>query len=120
MKRPNFFISFVFVSVRRPITRFAVVHDPINFTVIHRDAIATYSGPAYFLAQPNVRTRPRWFLPLMPSILRSLSGVLSAHNPDLFTIKSFSSGVSELDSDGVHFSALSGRDYVLHLIDQSR
>lgn len=52
--------------------------------------------------------------------MRSLSGILRAHSPNLYTIRSFTAGVSDLDSDGVHFSALSGRDYVLHLIDLSR
>ena len=46
--------------------------------------------------------------------------MLRAHRPNLLTIRSFQANVSELDSDGVHFSALSGRDYVLHLLDQSR
>ena len=79
-----------------------------------------YAAPAYFLAPPTIRSRPSWYLPLLPAIVRSLTGVLRLHQPRLWTLKAFVATSSELDSDGVHFTALSGIGYVLDLIDQSR
>ena len=72
------------------------------------------------MAPPTVRTRPTWYLPLLPHVMRSLSGSLRVHNPALSTLKAFLATQKDLDSDGVHFNALSGRDYVLYLLDQSR
>ena len=72
------------------------------------------------MAQPTIRSRPSWYLPLLPAIIRSLTSVLRIHNPTLYTLRSFVATSTDLDSDGVHFSALSGQDYVVHLLDQSR
>ena len=79
-----------------------------------------YSAPAYFLAPPTIRTRPSWYLPLLPAIVRSLTCTLRLHQPRLWTLKAFVATNAELDSDGVHFTALAGIGYVLDLIDQSR
>ena len=92
----------------------------IFIIVYFRTAIQKYSAPAYFLAQPIIRSRPTWYLPLMPAIVRSLTDALGVHKPAIFTLRAFICSTTELDSDSVHFSALSGRDYILHLIDQSR
>lgn len=91
-----------------------------SILIHYRDATSKYAAPAYFLAQPTIRSRPTWYLPLLPVVVRSLTGVLRVHNPNLYALPAFISTSSDLDSDGVHFSALSGRDYVLHLLDQSR
>ena len=85
-----------------------------------RDAIGANRGPSYFLAPPTVRTRPTWYLPLLPAVMRSLVGSLRANNPALSTLRAFMSTTKDLDADGVHFNAISGRDYVLHLLDYSR
>ena len=92
----------------------------VNLSLFYRDAIGANCGPAYFLAPPTVRTRPSWYLPMFPSMMRSLVGSLRAHNPALTTLRAFLATPKDLDSDGVHFNALSGRDYVLYLLDQSR
>ena len=84
----------------------------------YSEVISAHPGPAYFLAAPNVRLHPTWFLPGLPSYLHCLSGVLHDLQPNLHTLRSFGEGPSDLDSDGIHFNAASGRDYVQFLLDQ--
>ena len=101
-------------------TRVTDSHFNKRYFLPFRDTIGSNRGPSYVMAPPTVRTRPTWYLPLMSAIIRSLTGVLRVHSPTLYTLRAFIASNSELDSDGIHFTALSGIGYVLHLIDQSR
>jgi len=76
--------------------------------------------PAYFLAPPTVRLRPLWYLPLLPEIVQLLSRCLRIHEPGLQCLKSFSCTQKDLESDGVHFSALTGFSYIQFLLDEPR
>lgn len=82
--------------------------------------IANSPEPSYYLAAPTIRTRPSWYLPILPDILTSLSRALRMHKPGLMSLKAFRVNKSDLDTDGVHLNALSGLDYVLHLLNEPR
>jgi len=87
---------------------------------IFRSAIEAVSGPDFFLAAPTTRTRPSWYLPILPDITNLLTKSLRLHSPNLYTIKAFKANKGDLDTDGIHFSPLTGLDYVLHLLNEPR
>lgn len=77
-------------------------------------------GPVYFLASPTIRLRPAWFLPAMGRVSILLTDVLHRYQPNLTLLRAYQSSKDDLDSDGLHFSALAGRDYVTFLLDQAQ
>jgi len=90
------------------------------FSFHYSAAIEKTPEPSYFLAAPTSRTRPSWYLPLLPEIITSITKALRLHSPNLLTLKAFKVDKADLDSDGVHLNALSGMDYVLHLLNEPR
>lgn len=66
------------------------------------------------------RTRPSWYLPLLPDIIGLTTKALRLHAPKLVTLRAFKADKGDLDSDGVHLGALAGIDYVLHLLNEPR
>lgn len=82
--------------------------------------MASNPGPAYFLAPVTIRLRPQWFLEVHTALSSLLLKVLRQHRPPLTLMKAFPSTYDNLDSDGIHFTAVAGRDYVQWLLDQPR
>ena len=69
-----------------------------------------------FIAPPNVRLKPMWFSKLRPTIIRLLHQFLRSRPPNLQVLDDFA---GDIDRDGVHFSILSGINFVKSLVDQS-
>jgi len=74
----------------------------------------------YFLAPPTMRSTPKWYGKLQPRITRLIYKNLKEVQPRLTPLPAYLMDSSGLDSDGIHFSAVTGFDYVIHLIDKSR
>jgi len=89
-------------------------------TFTYSAAIDKTPEPSYFLASPTTRTRPSWYLPLMSDIISLITKALRMHTPNLLTLRAFKANKVDLDSDGVHLNALTGMDYVLHLLNEPR
>ena len=82
------------------------------------DACETNPNRLYFVSPPMYRTNPVWYREGLPEILTLFSSVLSCDRPDnLRILPSFPT--PEFESDGVHLTAYSGLEYILHLFDAS-
>ena len=69
-----------------------------------------------FLAPPNVRNRPAWYARLRPTIIRALHQFMQTRPPNLQLLDDFS---GDLEKDGIHYSILSGINFVKSLVDQA-
>ena len=69
-----------------------------------------------FLAPPNVRNRPAWYSRLRPTVIRVLHQFMQSRPPNLQLLDDFS---GDLEKDGVHYSILSGINFVKSLVDQA-
>lgn len=69
-----------------------------------------------FIAPPNVRMRPVWYSKLRPTIIRVLHQFLRSRPPNLQILDDFA---GDIDRDGIHYSILSGINFVKSLVDQS-
>jgi len=67
-----------------------------------------------------MRTTPEWYGKLQPQVSRLIYKHLKELQPRLMILPSYQMDATGLDSDGIHFSAVTGYDYVIHLIDKSR
>jgi len=90
------------------------------YFIYSRELISSYPKPSYYLAAPTIRTRPSWYLNLLPDVTQMLTRSLIHHSPNLLSLKAFQCTAKDLDSDGVHFSTLTGLSYVNHLLEQPR
>ena len=68
-----------------------------------------------FLAPPNVRNRPLWYSRLRPTIIRVLHRFMQSRPRNLQLLDDYA---GDLDQDGVHFTILSGMNFVKALADQ--
>ena len=75
----------------------------------------------YIVAPPMYRTSPVWYREGLPEVLGVFSQTLG-HGPDipknLRLLPSFPT--PEYESDGVHLTAYSGQEYLLHLFDSAQ
>ena len=69
-----------------------------------------------FISPPNVRNRPYWYPRFRPIILRVLQQVMLGRPINLQLLEDYP---GELDPDGVHFSIMSGVNFVHDLHDQA-
>ena len=69
-----------------------------------------------FISPPNVRNRPYWYPRFRPVILRVLQQVMLGRPINLQLLEDYA---GELDPDGVHFSIMSGINFVHDLHDQA-
>jgi len=77
-------------------------------------------GTSFFLAPPTLRTTPEWYGKIQLQVTMLVYKHLKELQPRLVPLPAFLMDPTGLDSDGVHFSATTGFDYVIHLIDKSR
>ena len=86
----------------------------------HNDSLFSFcqSFPTVrvFLSPPNVRLKPTWFSWLRPSIIRVLHRFLQSRPPNLQILDDFA---GDVDKDGVHYSILSGINFVKSITDQA-
>ena len=73
---------------------------------------------AYLVSPPMYRTSPTWYREGLPEILNLFSQVLTADKPpNLHILPSFAT--PDFEADGVHLTAYSGLEFILHLFDSS-
>ena len=119
------------VCVISCITNFLTSSDPAS-QVSHRvepvlkecfDVVASacLKSPdvSFLLCPPMYRSNPYWYRDGMPEILRRFSDVMSASTrpPNLLLMPSFPT--PSFQDDGVHLTAYSGLEFVLHLFDSA-
>ena len=83
-------------------------------------AEACSSNPtrSYLISPPMYRVRPLWYREGLPEIMNLFSQVLSQDRPpNLFLLPSFPT--PDFEADGVHLTAYSGLEFILHLFDCS-
>jgi len=75
---------------------------------------------AFFLAPPTLRTTPEWYSRIRLPVTKLIYKYLKELQPRLIPLPAYLMEPTGLDTDGVHFSATTGFDYVIHLIDKTR
>ena len=76
------------------------------------------SERSYFVAPPMYRTSPVWYREGLPEILGLFSQVFNQDRPpNLHLLPSFPT--PDYEDDGIHLTAYSGLEYILHLFDAS-
>ena len=71
----------------------------------------------FIVSPPMYRRSPVWYRDGMPEILTRFSSVFQARAPIVLLVSSFKT--PEFEGDGVHLTAYSGLEYVLHLFDSA-
>ena len=75
----------------------------------------TFPNLRVFIAPPNVRMRPQWYVRFRPSVIRAFHQILETAPKNLQALEDFQ---GKFDHDCVHFTCLSGIYYVQHLADR--
>ena len=69
------------------------------------------------ISPPMYRSNPTWYREGLPEVLTLFSQTFTDHPPNLHILPSFAT--PDFEADGVHLSAYSGLEYILHLFDSS-
>ena len=73
---------------------------------------------SYMISPPMYRMSPLWYREALPEIMTLFSQVLSADRPaNLNLLPSFPT--PDFEADGVHLTAYSGLEFIMHLFDSS-
>ena len=75
------------------------------------------SETAFLVCPPMYRTTPMWYRDAMPEILQKFSEVMKSRPQNLLLMPSFPR--PSLESDGVHLTAYSGLEFVVHMFDNA-
>lgn len=92
--------------------------DPVlqDLRSVLLEACSTNPERAYLISPPMYRTHPIWYREGLPEVMTLFSQVLSADKPaNLHVLPSFAT--PDFESDGVHLTAYSGLEFILHLFD---
>ena len=83
-----------------------------------RDVLLSSVGQdrAFLICPPMYRTTPLWYREGLPEIMQKFSDVLSGYDT-LHLMPSFAT--PHFEDDGVHLTAYSGLEFVLHLFDSA-
>ena len=77
-----------------------------------------HPGVAYMVSPPMYRVAPLWYREALPEIMTLFSQALSADRPEnLHMLPSFPT--PDFQADGVHLTAYSGLEFIMHLFDSS-
>ena len=80
--------------------------------------VAQESAERFFIiAPPMYRLLPLWYRDGLPEILSRTSEAFKSRPKNVLMMSSFST--PEFESDGIHLTAYSGMEFVLHLFDSS-
>ena len=98
----------------------SVVVEPIfkDFLAKLIDACQSRPETSFLICPPMYRTNPIWYREGLPEILRKFSEMMKARPSNSHMMPSFPS--PSYDPDGVHLTAYSGLEYVLHMFDSIR
>lgn len=81
-------------------------------------ASANEQKEVYFLvAPPMYRLSPLWYRDGLPEVMTKFSSVFSDRPKNVLLMASFAT--PEFESDGIHLTAYSGLEFVLHLFDSA-
>ena len=91
--------------------------EPIFLEFLEKLSAACEARPdlEFFVGPPMYRTNPIWYRDGLPEILKKFSDVMRARPSNSHLLPSFPT--PSFESDGVHLSAYSGLEFVLHLFD---
>ena len=78
-------------------------------------AAVEHTEIAYIVAPPMYRHAPLWYRDGLPEILNKFSEVFRDRPQNLLMMSSFAT--PEFEADGVHLTAYSGLEFMLHLFD---
>ena len=95
----------------------SVVVEPVfqDFLVKLTEACLARPETSFMLCPPMYRTSPIWYREGLPEILRKFSEVMKSRPVNVHMMPSFPS--PNYDPDGVHLTAYSGLEFVLHMFD---
>lgn len=97
----------------------SLVHaiEPIfqDFLTKLRETAESRPEVSFLLCPPMYRTVPIWYREGLPEILRKFSEMMKERPANSYMMPSFPS--PSYDPDGVHLTAYSGLEFVLHLFD---
>ena len=80
------------------------------------EACATFPDRTYLVSPPMYRTSPLWYREGLPEIMSLFSQSLATDKPpNLHILPSFAT--PDFEADGVHLTAYSGLEFILHLFD---
>ena len=93
--------------------------DPVLRSVCETvTAAATEKSSVFFiLAPPMYRRSPLWYRDGLPEVMTKFSEIFQERPPNMLMMSSFAT--PEFEADGVHLTAYSGLEFVLHLFDSS-
>jgi len=85
------------------------------------DSCKTFPDRKYLTCPPMFRRSPTWFREGLPEIMTSFSAAFVKNSvgiPNLFAMPGFAT--PSFESDGIHLTAYSGYQYVLHLFSRAQ
>ena len=93
--------------------------EPVFLEVLEGLKIAALERPnlTFLVSPPMYRLSPLWYRDNLPEILTKFSDVMKSRPANVHLLSSFPTPV--LEDDGVHLTAYSGMEFVLHLFDSS-
>ena len=71
----------------------------------------------FLVSPPMYRMFPIWYRDGMPEVLKKFSDIMGKRAPNVHLLPSFAT--PSLESDGIHLTAYSGLEFVVHLFDSS-
>ena len=92
--------------------------DPVlqEFCASLLEACSLHQDQAFLISPPLYRVHPLWYREGLPEIMSLFSQILNTDKPaNLHLLSSFAT--PEFEANGVHLTAYSGLEYVLHLFD---
>ena len=98
----------------------SVVVEPIfsEFLEMVKVACVERSDSIFMVCPPMYRTRPLWYREALPEILQKFSEVMMRSKPpNMHLMPSFPT--PSYEPDGIHLTAYSGLEFVLHLFDSA-
>ena len=95
----------------------SVVIEPVFQDFLAKTTEACLARPdiSFMICPPMYRTNPIWYREGLPEILRKFSEMMKSRPGNAHMMPSFPS--PKYDPDGVHLTAYSGLEYVLHMFD---
>ena len=82
------------------------------------DFAVNHAEVSFIVAPPMYRLVPLWYRDGMPEVLIKFSETFRDKPPNVHLMQSFPT--PDLEGDGVHLTAYSGMEFMLHLFDASR
>ena len=94
--------------------------EPVFLAVIEKlnSAAAEFPDRKFLISPPMYRLVPLWYRDSLPEILTKFSEVMKNRADNVHLLSSFPT--PSYEGDGVHLTAYSGLEFVLHLFDSSR